>query len=81
MSGKRLHPELVIPELAIKATGEVKIRTELSTHYILQHYRCTGKLAPGCDFKDLLAWYEINKPDELAAVTRRRDRLPIALLC
>lgn len=70
MSGKKLHPELVIPELAIAAMGETKRRTELYTHYIIRHFRATGRLAPGCDFRDLLAWYEQNMPDELAAVTK-----------
>lgn len=66
----KLHPELVISHLAISSISEVKSRTELYTHYIIKHFRLTGKLAPGCDFKDLLAWYEINMPSELAGITK-----------
>ena len=73
MSGKKLHPELVIPQLAIKAMGEVKDRSALYSRYITSYYRITGKLAPGCDFKDLLAWYELNMSAELAAITTVRQ--------
>jgi hypothetical protein len=74
MSGKKLHPELVIPSLAETAMSEVKNRTELYTHYIMAHYHATRNLAPGCDNKDLLAWYELNMPGKLAAITKVRMR-------
>ena len=70
MSSKKTHPELVIPQLADQAMSEAKVRTELYTHYIMAHYHATGKLAPGCDNKDLLAWYEDFMPVRLAAITR-----------
>lgn len=71
---RRLHPELVYPVIAEKAM-ETTIangdqRGTLFTYYIILHYRGTGKLAPGCDFRDLLAWYEANRPMELASVTK-----------
>jgi len=31
------------------------------SRYIQMHYQSTGGLAPGCDNKDLQAWYDENK--------------------
>lgn len=62
-------PERVDAWLARGAMERAKIRPELFTQYIMGHYRRTGDLAPRCDFKDLLAWYEIHMPGELAAIT------------
>lgn len=70
MGTKKTHPELVDPVLARKAMSEAKRRTELYTHYILGHFHATGSLAPGCDNRDLLAWYEHFMPDALAAITK-----------
>ena len=71
---KKCHPELIHPAIAERAMQDAITvgdkRTTLFTHYIMLHYRSTGKLAPGCDFKDLLAWYEVNMPDELTSVTK-----------
>ena len=63
------RPERVIPELARKALAEAKQRTHIWTHYILLHYRATDDLAPGCDYRDLLAWLEANELEGLAAKT------------
>ena len=51
--------------------SETTMRPSLFTAYIMGHYHATGNLAPGCDFKDLLAWYDANMPAELAAITRK----------
>jgi len=52
-------PEKVIPNLAIKAYeatgGEMN---KVYSEYIRLHYRATGQLAPGCDAKDLIAWFK-----------------------
>ena len=49
----------VIPALArqalLLAGGD---RKAAYSRYIVLHYRNTGKLAPGCDNKDLQAFYE-----------------------
>jgi len=71
MTGKKLHPELIYYAWARGAMAGAKVRAELFTYYIMAHYRATGNLAPGCDFRDLLAWYAVNMPAELAAVTRK----------
>ena len=70
MSSKKTHPELVNPAIARFAIGKAKLRTECYTQYIVLHFRQTGNLAPGCDNRDLLAWYEQNMPDELKAITK-----------
>ena len=45
------------------------MRTHVYSEYIVLHFRQTGNLAPGCDARDLLAWYEQNMPAELTAIT------------
>ena len=66
----KAHPERVDERLARAAMRATDDRGKLYTQYILAHYRVTGSLAPGCDAKDLYAWYEVNMADELAARTR-----------
>ena len=68
----KTHPERVIPYLAEHAMSETTQRPALFTHYIMAHFHATGNLAPGCDFKDLLAWYEQYMPVRLAAITRMK---------
>ena len=65
------YPSRVNPDLAISAMAGCTQRTHLYTQYILAHYRLTSDLAPGCDARDLYAWYEANMPAELAAITMR----------
>ena len=67
---KKAHPERVNPELARQAIRKAKLRTECYTQYIIAHFRNTGNLAPGCDNRDLLAWYELNMPETLKAITK-----------
>lgn len=55
MSGKKPHPELVIPQLLDRAIASGKDRGSLYSEYIVAHYRATGKLAPGCDARDFYA--------------------------
>jgi thermostable 8-oxoguanine DNA glycosylase len=65
----KVHLERVNPDLAISAMSGCTQRTHLYTEYILRHYRLTGQLAPDCDARDLYAWYEVNMPVQLAAIT------------
>lgn len=52
-------PERVIPELAVKALELAKgDRKAAYSRYIQLHYRLTGRLVPGCDNKDLQAFYD-----------------------
>ena len=61
----------VNPDLAAIAMRGCAHRTHLYTQYILAHYRITGDLAPGCDARDLYAWYDANMPVQLAAITMK----------
>lgn len=66
-------PERVTPVLARAAIEQVQKQVKpsvnvLYTHYIRLNYSATGKLAPGCDARDLMAWYSIHMPEEFAAV-------------
>ncbi len=63
------HPERVHPEIARQALSVATQRTHVFTEYILLHFRSTGKLAPGCDARDLLAWLEQNEAQALALKT------------
>ncbi len=65
----KLHPERVHPEIARQALAQASQRTHIWTEYILLHFHSTGNLAPGCDYRDLLAWLEQNEPQSLAAIT------------
>jgi len=53
------RPERVIPSLArlalVRAQGD---RKKAYSEYIRAHYQATGRLAPGCDARDLGAWIE-----------------------
>ena len=52
------HPERVDPTFALQAIREADSIGAAYTHYILAHYRATGDLAPGCDARDLYAWWD-----------------------
>ena len=67
----KVHVEDVNPDLAIAAIRGCTQRTHLYSQYIIAHYRLTGQLAPGCDARDLYAWYEANMPVELSAITMK----------
>ena len=67
---KKAHPERVNPNFAGVAVKKAKSPNECYSQYIILHYRHTGKLAPGCDNRDLLAWLELNMPEELKAITK-----------
>jgi hypothetical protein len=64
MTVRKTDIERVIPQLAIKALERAKDCGSVFTEYILLHYRDTGNLAPGCDNKDLIAWYRVNMLNE-----------------
>jgi len=64
---KKAHPELVIPQLVIKAISSGKDRGSLFSEYIVAHYRATGKLVPGCDARDFYA-----KLDEMQSASESR---------
>ncbi len=64
MSGKKTHPERVIPQLAERAIIKAKDKNSVFSEYIVLHFRATGNLAPGCDARDLIAWYQINLSKE-----------------
>ncbi len=63
------HPERVHPEIARQALERAEMRTHIYTEYIILHFRSTGKLAPGCDARDLYAWLEENEAQALALKT------------
>lgn len=78
------YPDRVYPAMARRVMAKAKLRTHLYSDYIVAHFRATGNLAPGCDARDLMAWYEQNMPEELAAITsppggfkRARGILPL----
>lgn len=75
MAGKKTHPEKVIIQLAEQVIITAKDSHDLYSAYIRGFFRGTGKLAPGCDARDLLAWYEINMPEQLNAITKTRKGL------
>ena len=57
----RPNPDRVHPRVAEDALQEANGDRQLAwTKYILLHFRGTRKLAPGCDMRDLIAWYEQN---------------------
>jgi hypothetical protein len=74
MSGKKTHPELVMETLARKAIAKTiaqgEYRTVLYSNYLVETWKATGRLGCGCDARDLIAWYEINMPDELKSITK-----------
>lgn len=54
----------VIPPLAERALSDANGDCQLAwTKYILLHYRATGKLAPGCDNRDLQEFYKRKVSD------------------
>lgn len=56
---KKAHPELVNKGLAIQALRLAKNdRQAVYSRYITVYFRHTGKLAPGCDNRDLQAWID-----------------------
>lgn len=65
---KKAHPELVHKGLAIQALRLAKNdRKAVYSQYIKVYFRHTGKLAPGCDNRDLQAWidnYEKGQAEE-----------------
>ena len=61
MSKTKTHPERVDPVLARRALAEeAGDRQKAYSRYIVLHFRATGDLAPGCDNRDLQAWYEVT---------------------
>ena len=58
MTGKKVHPEKVIPQLVEVAIKKAKDRGSSFTEYIIAHYRATGNLAPGCDARDFFVVYD-----------------------
>lgn len=55
-----VRPERVHPALAERVYQENggKGRGSAFSDYIVLHFRVTGDLAPGCDAKDFLAWWD-----------------------
>ena len=64
----KAKPERVHEILAKQIMGKATLRTHLYSDYIVATFRTTGNLAPGCDNRDLIAWYEINMPSEIAEI-------------
>lgn len=59
--GKKGNPALIHPELAKIALERAKKKGDFKvvwSEYIRAHWQATGKLAPGCNVEDFLAWYE-----------------------
>jgi hypothetical protein len=61
---KKAHPERVIPVLAEKAIKLAKDANCAYSEYVRLYYQSTGKLASGCDSRDLIAWLKANMPEE-----------------
>ena len=61
------NPDKVIEDWAIVALSNAKDIQSAYSHYVICSYRSTGKLASGCDAKDLIAWYKVNMLDEYKA--------------
>ena len=59
----------VIPSMAIKAyenaNGDL---AKVYSEYIRLYYKCTGRLAPGCDAKDVIKFIKENVNDVLREV-------------
>ena len=68
----KVNTERVNPQLARAAIAKATQRAAVYSDYIILHFRSTGNLAPGCDARDLIAWYEQNMPDELDKITRKK---------
>ncbi len=66
------NPKKVIEGLARAAIQGAQDSHDLYSRYIRQYYGATGRFAPGCDARDLLAWYEQNMPGELEAITKKK---------
>lgn len=60
MMAKKAHPEKVIPQLAEKAIELAKDINCAYSQYVRLYYQSTGKLASGCDARDLIEWLKIN---------------------
>jgi len=64
VSKRKAHPELVNGDAArwalANAGGD---RQAAYSRYIQLHYRATGYLAPGCDNRDLQAWYDAQEQE------------------
>ena len=80
MAGKKEHPERVHPGMARAAIAKATQRSHVYTEYILIHYHQTGNLAPGCDARDLLVWYEQNMPIEIEKITMSSQKKQPTLL-
>ena len=61
------NPDRVDPASAERAYQRATGRTEPArrqaawTEYILCHFEATGQMAPGCDMRDLMAWYGLTQ--------------------
>lgn len=59
MTSKRGNPEKVNPAMAREVLRRAKgHRKAAYSEYIRLTFQATGKLAPGCDNRDLQAFYE-----------------------
>lgn len=63
----KADPTKVIVPFARQAITLAAQANAAYTQYIKIHYRHTGRLAPGCDAKDLVAWYKQNMPAQWLA--------------
>lgn len=59
----KANPERVNPQMAEWALKRAMSATAAYSEYIRSHFHATGSLAPGCDAKDLVAWYRANMPE------------------
>ena len=64
----------VIPSMAIKAyenaNGDL---AKVYSEYIRLYYKSTGKLAPGCDAKDVIKYIKENVNDVLREVNEEAE--------
>jgi hypothetical protein len=80
MSGKKAHPERVIPQLLERAIETCKERNSLFSEYIVFHFRATGNLAPGCDARDFYVALDQRHPhvrgDEIELTDEVSQKMP-----
>lgn len=64
----------VIPSMAIKAyknaNGDL---AKVYSEYIMLYYKSTGRLAPGCDAKDVIKYIKENVNDVLREVNEEAE--------
>lgn len=65
MASRKCRPERVHPRMARQALETANgDRRRAWTEYILLSFRTTGRLAPGCDNRDLQEFYRLMQSED-----------------